>query len=228
MATLPVISHGLSGGAVQVLTSTVNAHTCIVGSGGQVKCFGKSVVNTPSGDFNGVLGRCYARTGSGGPDYSRSASLCWDAPSAYPSDRFGILPTDMSTALAATPLPGLVTAPATGLTEPASVGGQHFCAILRSFGGVACWGANSYGQLGNDQITHLGAASNDFDAFQISMPATLGFVPLQLALGSNHSCSLMSDNTVRCWGAGSVNQNGHGSDTRDVLGSATSTIYNGM
>ncbi len=224
MAALGTVNHGLSGGVAAVLTSSFNASTCVVGTQGQIRCFGRSVVDTPAGSFTGVLGRCYARSGSSGPDYSRPAQLCWNSPSSFPSDRFGILASDLSSALASTPVPGLV--------DHAALGGQHACVLLRDFEGVACWGANTYGQLGNNSRDSVGDHEDDFGSgFTITMNGrTIGVVPLQVVAGHHHSCLLTSDNTVRCWGAGALNQNGQvrgGSAPADTqtIGSA---IYNGM
>jgi alpha-tubulin suppressor-like RCC1 family protein len=73
-----------------------------------------------------------------------------------------------------------------------AAGGYHTCALLVS-GSVQCWGSNSQGQAGN-------ATGAD----PISAPGpirTFATVPgIAIAAGGYHSCELMSDGTVMCWG----------------------------
>lgn len=88
--------------------------------------------------------------------------------------------------------------------QPSSVvqlvaGQRHSCALLRE-GRVRCWGGNNQGQLGRGDATDHTAQH----------PYELGLVPLggratQLVAGSQHTCALLDDGSVRCWG-----QNAHG------------------
>ena len=100
------------------------------------------------------------------------------------------------------PIPGLVD----GLTNAIAIsaGGKadsgHTCA-LTSAGGVVCWGGNAYGQLGDgtttDRNTPVGVSG-------------LSSGVLALDVGVNHSCALLTDHTVRCWGSDSSGQLGDG------------------
>jgi alpha-tubulin suppressor-like RCC1 family protein len=82
----------------------------------------------------------------------------------------------------------------TNLTNVVAVaaGGFHTCALLVG-GLVQCWGRNREGQAGN-------ASGAD----PISAPGpirTFATVPgIAIAAGGYHSCELMSDETVMCWG----------------------------
>jgi alpha-tubulin suppressor-like RCC1 family protein len=73
-----------------------------------------------------------------------------------------------------------------------AAGGYHTCALLAG-GSVQCWGSNRDGQAGN-------ASGAD----PISAPGpirTFATVPgVAIAAGGYHSCELMSDGTVMCWG----------------------------
>ncbi len=68
-----------------------------------------------------------------------------------------------------------------------SVGRSHTCAAL-SDGTAACWGYNSWGQLGNgtriDSTTRVTVTGLD-DVVAVDA-------------GSSHSCALLADATVRC------------------------------
>jgi alpha-tubulin suppressor-like RCC1 family protein len=72
-------------------------------------------------------------------------------------------------------------------------GGYHTCALLDD-GTVECWGANVSGQLGNGtQSTFL---------TDLSPPApVVGLAGVTaLAAGDQHTCALLGDRTVQCWG----------------------------
>ena len=91
-----------------------------------------------------------------------------------------------------------------------AAGGNHTCAVLDT-GNVRCWGSNSRGQLGYGNNTGTRAKVGDDEA-----PYTAGDVQLGGALvadvtaGLEHTCVLLRDGNVRCWGRGSEGQLGYG------------------
>jgi len=89
-------------------------------------------------------------------------------------------------------------------------GGNHTCALTLE-GGVKCWGSNSNGQLGNDSIQDSTTA---VDVVGLSE----GVIAITGGGGyddhGGHTCALMSDKTVKCWGANGYGQLGLG-DTTD-------------
>lgn len=70
--------------------------------------------------------------------------------------------------------------------------------------GVACWGQNSFGQLGTGTNT-----TQTRPRFVTGLPAG----PKAVATGANHSCALFANGTVRCWGANTYGQLGDGTTT---------------
>ena len=82
-----------------------------------------------------------------------------------------------------------------------SAGALHTCSILDD-GSVSCWGENSNGQLGDGTRT---GSSNPQKA---SMP--LGRSAIEISTGSYHTCALMDDSSVRCWGSNEFGQLGDG------------------
>jgi alpha-tubulin suppressor-like RCC1 family protein len=91
-----------------------------------------------------------------------------------------------------------------------SLGFSHSCAILDD-DSVKCWGRNEAGQLGyNDQVDRGGQASQ--------MGDNLARVDLgtnrkakSLALGYSHTCAILDDDSMKCWGDNSRGQLGIGS-----------------
>lgn len=84
-----------------------------------------------------------------------------------------------------------------------AVGGFHNCALL-SDRTVRCWGRNQDGQVGN--------GDNTTDARTPQVVSGLSGVAT-VAAGGYHSCALMPDSTVRCWGRNTRGQLGAGNDT---------------
>ncbi len=80
-----------------------------------------------------------------------------------------------------------------------AIGWEHICALLDDQS-VKCWGMNNYGQLG------LGDKMNRGDGFG-QMGDTLPKVDLgknakaiAITAGHFHSCALLNDFSVKCWG----------------------------
>jgi alpha-tubulin suppressor-like RCC1 family protein len=70
-------------------------------------------------------------------------------------------------------------------------GGNHTCAINLG-GGVVCWGDSTYGQLGDAATTYQWLPE---PVVGLSSQAT------GLALGGEHTCALVKNGSVWCWGA---------------------------
>jgi alpha-tubulin suppressor-like RCC1 family protein len=110
---------------------------------------------------------------------------------------------------------------ALGLSSTASAreiaaGQTHTCAITNA-GGVKCWGANNYGQLGD------GTTKNRLIAGDVS-GLTSGV--LALAAGRFHTCALTTAGGLKCWGRNTEGELGDGTITNrftpvDVSGLAT-------
>ena len=80
-----------------------------------------------------------------------------------------------------------------------SLGYEHSCALLGN-STVWCWGANSHGQLGNNDT------ATSVAPVQVSNITTA----TSIALGTYHSCALLADETVWCWGNNFNSRLGHG------------------
>jgi alpha-tubulin suppressor-like RCC1 family protein len=87
----------------------------------------------------------------------------------------------------------------------------HACAGLDN-GEVKCWGSNDSGQLGIGSTASKGSLAGEMgDA--LHAVALGGKTARQVATGAAHTCAILSDGTVKCWGANTRGQLGLG-DTR--------------
>jgi alpha-tubulin suppressor-like RCC1 family protein len=114
---------------------------------------------------------------------------------------------------------GSETQPAPAIRQLA-LGNEHSCLLVGSE--VYCWGTNSHGELGNGTTTSsavpllvagVGPAQQiaSGDAFDVTCPTTTP------ARGS-HTCAVLTDSTVTCWGA---NIAGEWNDTPPAVAVAT-------
>jgi alpha-tubulin suppressor-like RCC1 family protein len=86
----------------------------------------------------------------------------------------------------------------------AALGTDHTCALLNS-GEVLCWGSHTEGQLGYGD---LGEANVDVErpklaAPLIDRPVNIGGKAVQIGSLGSHTCVLLDNGAVRCWGESS-------------------------
>jgi alpha-tubulin suppressor-like RCC1 family protein len=172
-------------------------HTCALTDAGGVTCWGSNAEgqlgNGSSADTHapGVvdvsgLERGVSAIAAGGFHSCALTSAggvkCWG------SNEYGQL-GDATTTSSAVPVD--VAALASGVAE-ISVGWAHTCASMTT-GGVKCWGHNAFGGLGDGTRTD---SSTPVAVSGLSSGVTA------IAAGGLHTCALMSDDRVLCWGDG--------------------------
>jgi alpha-tubulin suppressor-like RCC1 family protein len=97
-----------------------------------------------------------------------------------------------------------------------AVGGDHACALLAD-GTLRCWGDNNYGQLG---VASAGLPESPTPV----TPSNSNLLHLTgVFAGGSHTCAIIYDNTLNCWGNNADGQLGDGTTTsthspRDVVG----------
>ena len=199
-------------------------HTCALLASGRVRCWGDS----PEG-----------QTGQG---IDRSSIGDDELPTAYPSLELGAKVTQLVSAHGSPcvlleggsvrcwgPIPGsgvdrytpAAKYPVVALGVPAirlasGVGARRVCAIT-SAGALRCWGGGLYGSVGYAfETDDVGVTRSD-----LPTPAKLGDVPLAgdgrvtgVAPGGEHTCTLLDNGHVRCWGANQFGVLGPGSPER--------------
>ncbi|MFC1474695.1 hypothetical protein ACFLQK_01505 [bacterium] len=103
-----------------------------------------------------------------------------------------------------------------------AAGGEHACMLMPDTT-VQCWGTGVSGQIGN-------GASYEY----VTSPATVsGLTGVKsVTTGHYHSCALMADGAVKCWGRNHCGQLGDGTTTnantpKSVSGISTATDVSG-
>jgi len=84
-------------------------------------------------------------------------------------------------------------------------GGYHTCARLNT-GGVRCWGANFYGQLGYGNTNDIGDNETPASAGDVS----LGGIAGPITTGYGHVCARLDTGGARCWGRNYFGELGYG------------------
>ncbi len=208
-------------------------HSCVARRDGHVRCWGAN--------FDGELGLGHDRTigddeslaaadwipfddpvvelesaGDRGSSFncarSRSGQVrCWG------SNSFGQLGLGHTMSIGARNRvggPGHGAVQLGGVAVDIAVGGaeyaSHACAVLED-GKVRCWGGNNFGQLGLGHEESIG----DNERPESVAPVDLGGPAVAIAAGKYHTCALLKDKTVRCWGFNREGQLGYG-HTDDV------------
>jgi alpha-tubulin suppressor-like RCC1 family protein len=140
----------------------------------------------PAGEADALDQFSCAVTSSGAVD-------CWGQDG---SGQAGVAPPPGGSAQ---PTPGVV-AGTTGATA-IGLGTEHACAVVAG-GSVVCWGGDLMGQLGD-------AGSQSFILPPVSVAGLAG-PATAVAAGQYHSCALLADGTVACWGNNNEGELGNG------------------
>jgi len=103
-----------------------------------------------------------------------------------------------------------------------ALGRSHSCALLDN-GAVKCWGSNTYGQIGSGSTGSLGDNTNEMGDNLIAVDLGTGRTATQITAGVNHSCAVLDNNALICWGKNLNGELGIGSTTSPI-GKASSDM----
>jgi alpha-tubulin suppressor-like RCC1 family protein len=186
---LPFVNMG-TGRTVLKVASGGGYHCAVLDNGG-VKCMGR---NDVAGNL-GVVTWCQ--------DVAANAGPCGGS-YTFALRGYGLAPNQTGDNL---PFLNL----GTGKTAVDIQLGQDFGCVLLNDGGVKCFGANDYGELGHGNTTAQGGGVNDMGDNLMETP--LSTTTQALSLGATFACALLKDGTVRCWGDNRSGELGQGNLT---------------
>ena len=202
------------------------SHTCAILDNGAVSCWGDgyygqlgnggtSNKNTPTLTSSLGTGRTAVALSSG--DYHTCAILDNGAVSCWGRGYWGQLgnggTSDKST-------PTLTSSLGTGRTAVAlSSGVGHTCAILDN-GDVSCWGWGYFGQLGN-------GGTSDKTTPTLTSSLGTGRTAVALSSGCYHTCAILDNGDVSCWGIGGSGRLGNGATSNKSTPTLTSSLGTG-
>lgn len=209
-SNLPVAVNGLSA-SVSSLSAGGN-HTCALLTTGASTCWGENnfgqlgngqtVASSVPVAVNGLSGGISSLSAGGGHTCGLTTTgnvKCWG------NNHAGQLGNG-NTALSNVPV--AVNGLSSGVSA-LSAGGAQTCALLTA-GGVLCWGANNYGQLGDGST----AASNAPVAVSGLTSDVTG-----LSTGGSHNCVVASTGGALCWG-----DNSHGQLSHETLNQSLTPV----
>ena len=207
------------GGIAAQVTAGVN-HTCALLDTGTVRCWGNSlsgelgygnqdsvgVTNTPAeaGDID--LGGSATQVSAGAQHtcalLNTGAVRCWG------SNLGGQLGYGNTTSIGDNETPASAgDVNVGGSVRQLATGSAHTCAIMET-GNVRCWGSNSAGQLGYGNTEDIGDDETPAEAGDINVGKTV----IQIATGDQHTCAVLENGAVRCWGQGFFGRLGYGNE----------------
>jgi cysteine-rich repeat protein len=195
---LPVVDLGEGRTALKIAAGY--DHTCAILNGGDVTCWGNVDCEVPDCIVDLGLDKNGARKAAEGIVAGNDTTciivkdrsvLCWGKNDSGQLGSSG---------------PGSKVPQLVNLGEPAmaiAIAGSdaHTCALLQS-GAVKCWGANNSGQLG--------IGNTDIQAGPVGPVDFKGKAAIALAAGRSHTCALLEDDSLWCWGAGTYGALGIG------------------
>lgn len=86
-----------------------------------------------------------------------------------------------------------------------ALGTIHTCVLLAG-GAVRCWGSNTGGQLGNGTLDNVGDGPDELPVEDLVFDPPV----VDLAAGAQHTCVLLGNGRVRCWGEALDGRLGYG------------------
>lgn len=114
--------------------------------------------------------------------------------------------------------------PVGGDVAAISAGGFHTCALLTN-GKVRCWGQGTDGELGFNNTADVGLDTGPTIATAGDVP--IGADAVAISSGFDHTCALLANAKVRCWGLGDFGRLGYNSGSRVGNGVGPSIITAG-
>jgi alpha-tubulin suppressor-like RCC1 family protein len=229
------------GGQAPIAIASGAFHSCALLASGAVKCWGNNEDGQLGNGSTSASTTPVNVTGLSGASAIASSAHAFSSCARMPNGKVECWGTNAGTG------PSNTTNQLTPVLPPnvyaatsVSVGTYVSCALTQL--GVACWGDNRYGSLGDGTTTtsatpvaahvpgnvvaltagdwHVCALIDDGSVqcwgvgFGTSPSPVAGLARVaSLAAGDGHTCALLNDHTVKCWGDNSFGQLGNGTTT---------------
>ncbi|MCX6014462.1 MAG: hypothetical protein NT020_02535 [Chloroflexales bacterium] len=88
-----------------------------------------------------------------------------------------------------------------GSSAPIQVtAGDRFSCALLNDGSVKCWGENGSGQLGLGDTDARGDNTNEMGLYLPAVDLGTGRTATAIQSGLNHTCAILDNGSVKCWG----------------------------
>ena len=211
--TSPSVVH-FTADRIAITISSGGDHTCAILDDGSVSCWGlNNHGQLGDGTYENRLSPVSTKTLSSvrtaieisAGDSHTCAILDDGSVSCWGENFYGQLGDDTTTSRT---LPTRVNGLAeaywyTGGAEKISAGDAHTCAILED-GSVSCWGLNSDGQLG------IGSSQGYRITPHQAGYLGVGRTAVEISAGEGHTCAILDDGSVSCWGRNGNGQLGDG------------------
>lgn len=216
-SVIPDLVTGLSSGVKMVKASTYN--TCALLNTGEVRCWGYNhygqlgngtrVSNQAPVAVTGLSGAMAIAVGR-----QHSCALlntgevkCWGDNFAGQVGNNTVVTTNW---LAIVPINTIGVSNATAISTLDS----HSCALLTT-GRISCWGVNNYGQIGNGTTIGSDIPQNGVPSGVYKPVSVIGLKSSveTITTGAAHTCALLNNSEVQCWGMNNNGQLGNGTST---------------
>ena len=107
-----------------------------------------------------------------------------------------------------------------------TAGNQHTCAILDN-ASIKCWGANASGKLGIGDANNRGDESSEMGDTLPAVDLGSGRTAKVIVAGGSHTCTILDDSSIKCWGENDQGQLGLG-NTTDSLNASVVDMGSGI
>jgi alpha-tubulin suppressor-like RCC1 family protein len=208
-SSTPVDVVGLGSGVAAVDAN--GAGSCAITSAGGLKCWGANDhgqlgngtttnSSTPV-DVSGLTSGVIAVNGGGSHTcalVTGGTVMCW-GPNQYGELGNGKT-TDSSVPVSVVGLKGVLAV---------ATGGYYQTCALTAAGGVKCWGYNIYGAVGDGTTENR---STPVDVHGLSS----GVIAIT-SHGAEHSCAVLTNGGVKCWGGNESGQLGNGTTVQSLV-----------
>lgn len=210
-------------GGTVVQLAAGRAHTCALLEGGAVRCWGDNASGqlgygnttrigdseTPASAGDVDVGGTVVQVAAGG-DVTCAVLMgggvrCWGLAT------FGQLGYGNITKIGDDEVPASAGNIDVGAAAvQVAVGGDHVCVVTEA-SAARCWGNGAQGRLGLHGTTNIG----DNELPSTAPNVDVGGEVSSIELGRDHTCAVLDDGAVRCWGEGEFGRLGYG-DFYDV------------